>query len=218
MTRLPRVLKFALPVAIGFAAAPMIAQMPTEAPGKADVSRVAAGTYAADPSHSLIGWKVNHFGFSDYFGLFGAVTGTLTIDPANPAAAKVSATIPVSKIVTVSPELTAHLLRAPAAGAKPDFFGPAPADATFVSTSVAPGADGVSATITGNLTLNGVTKPVAIAATFVGAGNNMMSKADTVGFSGRAMIKRSDFGIAAFVPLVSDEVVLDISMAFEKQG
>lgn len=219
MTRIPNLLKLALPAAIALAAAPMVAQMPTEAPGKMDKSRVAAGTYTADASHSLIGWKVNHFGFNDYFGLFGDVSGTLTLDPANPAAAKVSATIPVAKLVTASPGLTAHLLRAPAtAGGKPDFFGPAPANATFVSTSVVPGADGTSAVVTGDFTLNGVTKPVTIAASFVGAGTNMMSKAQTVGFSGKATIKRSDFGLASFIPLVSDEVQLDITIAFEKKA
>jgi polyisoprenoid-binding protein YceI len=219
MIRIPNLLKLALPAAIALAAAPMVAQMPTEAPGKMDKSRVAAGTYTADASHSLIGWKVNHFGFNDYFGLFGDVSGTLTLDPANPAAAKVSATIPVAKLVTASPGLTAHLLRAPAtAGGKPDFFGPAPANATFVSTSVVPGVDGTSAAVTGDFTLNGVTKPVTIAASFVGAGTNMMSKAQTVGFSGKATIKRSDFGLASFIPLVSDEVQLDITIAFEKKA
>jgi len=44
-------------------------------PGKADMTRVTAGAYTADPSHSLIGWRVNHLGFNDYFGLFGDVSG-----------------------------------------------------------------------------------------------------------------------------------------------
>lgn len=209
-------LKLALSVALAALAAPMVAQMP-EVPGKADPSRVMAGTYTADPGHSLVGWRVNHFGFNDYFGLFGDVTGTLTIDPANPAAAKVAVTIPVSKVLTASPELTTHLLRAGADGKPADFFGASPADATFVSTSVAPGADGVSAKITGDLTLNGVTRPVIVDATFTGAGNNIFTKAPTLGFHGKAMIKRSDFKVAYGIPLVSDEVMLDITAAFEKK-
>jgi hypothetical protein len=87
--KLPRAIKIALPFALVAIAAPMVAQMP-EAPGKADKSRVVAGTYTADAGHSLVAWNVNHFGFNDYFGLFGDITGTLDIDPANPAAAKVS--------------------------------------------------------------------------------------------------------------------------------
>ena len=217
MIKIPTVLKIALPAALALAATPMIAQMPTEAPGKADKSRVAAGSYTADSAHSLIGWKVDHLGFNDYFGLFGDVTGTLDLDPANPAAAKVTATIPVSKIVTANAALTGHLLKPAPAGGKADFFGAAPADAKFVSTSVVPGADGTSATVNGNLTLNGVTKPVTIAATFAGAGVGPMNKAQTVGFHGKSTIKRSEFGVGYGVPMVSDEVELDITIAFEKK-
>lgn len=216
LSRMPRPLLLALPLALAAAAAPMVAQMP-EAPGKADKARVVAGSYTADAGHSLVGWRVNHFGFNDYFGLFGDVSGTLDIDPANPAAAKVSVKIPVSKVMTASNGLTAHLLK-PAADGKPaDFFGAAPADATFVSTSVAPGADGMSAKITGDLTLNGVTKPVTIDATFAGAGTNPFNKAATLGFHGKATLKRSDFNVKYGVPFVSDEVKLDITVAFEKK-
>lgn len=216
MTTIKTMLKFAVPAALAFAAAPMIAQMPMEAPGKMDASRVVAGTYTADANHTLVGWRVNHLGFTDYFGLLGSITGTLTLDPAKPADAKVSMTIPVSKILTASPGLNAHLLKPAPAGGKADFFGANPADATFVSTSVVPGADGTSASITGNLTLNGVTKPVTIAATFAGAGTGM-DKALNVGFQGTTTIKRSEFGLGFIVPLVSDEVKLDISAAFVKK-
>lgn len=217
MIRFPRAAKLALPFALAALAAPSLSQMPMAQPGTADKARVTAGTYAADPTHSLIGWRVNHLGFNDYFGLFGDVTGTLVLDPANPAAAKVTATIPVSKVLTASAGLTAHLLKPAPEGGKADFFGANPADATFVSTSVVPGADGVSAAVTGNLTLNGVTKPVTLNAKFSGAGTNMMNQAATIGFHGEATIKRSDFGMGFIVPLVSDEVALQITIAFEKK-
>ncbi|TKD50066.1 YceI family protein [Sphingomonas baiyangensis] len=196
------------------ASAPLVASAVQELPGQPDASRVTAGTYTADPSHALIEWEVDHFGFNDYFGLFGDVAGTLTIDPANLGAAKVDVTIPVSKVVTASAGLTDHLLRAGKDGGKPDFFGPNPADARFVSTAVK--VNGTEAEVTGNLTLNGVTRPVTLEAEFVGAGTNPMNKKATVGFHGETEIKRSDFGIAYALPMVSDEVELDISIAFEK--
>lgn len=196
------------------AATPLIGQG-MQLPGQKDASRVTAGTYKADPGHSLIGWEVNHFGFNDYYGLFGDVAGTLTIDPANPNAAKVDVTIPVGKVTTASAGLTSHLLRAGKDGGKPDFFGPTPADARFVSTKVV--AAGTTAKITGNLTLNGVTKEVTFDAEFTGAGNNPFNKKLTVGFEAETEIKRSDFGIAYGLPVISDEVELDISIAFEKQ-
>ena len=198
-------------------ALPLLAQqMPTEAPGKPDPSRIAAGTYKLDPNHTLIGWRVDHLGFSDYFGVFGDATGTLTLDPANPGAAKVDVTIPVAKVLTASPGLNEHLLRPGKDGGKPDFFGPNPANARFVSTQVTPGSDGTSATIVGDLTLNGQTHPVTIAARFKGAGTFPGGK-PTVGFQGKAAISRSQWGISTGVPLVGDAVELDISAPFELQ-
>jgi len=195
-------------------AVPLIAQSLPQIPGTMDVARVTAGTYNTDPNHTLIGWRVSHFGFNDYFGIFGDATGTLILDPAKLNEAKVDITIPVSKVTTASAGLTGHLLRAGKDGGKADFFGPAPTDAKFVSTSVV--ANGTTAKITGNLTLNGVTKPVVLDTTFSGAGDNMLNKKPTVGFHASATIKRSDFGVNFAIPFVSDEVRLDISVAFEK--
>jgi len=206
-----RKLLLALPL---LAAVPLMAQSAPQLPGVADVSRVAAGTYQTDPGHTLIGWRVSHFGFNDYFGIFGDSTGTLTLDPKNPTAASVDITIPVGKVTTASAGLTGHLLRAGKDGGKADFFGPAPADAKFVSTKVE--ASGTKAKITGNLTLNGVTKPVVLDASFTGAGNNPFNKKATVGFHATTTIKRSEFGVSYGIPVVSDEVALDISVAFEK--
>lgn len=196
----------------------LFAQGAPEVPGAQDASRVTAGTYAADPGHSLVMFEVNHFGFNDYFGIFGDVAGTLVLDPANLDAAKVDVTIPVASVTTASKGLTDHLLRAGKDGGNPDFFGPAPAAARFVSTAVkVDEKDATKAMITGDLTLNGVTKPVTFEAEFTGAGANPFNKKATVGFEAEAEIKRSDFGVNYGIPFVSDEVELDISVAFEKQ-
>ena len=119
-----------------------------------------------------------------------------------------------SKVTTASAGLTGHLLRAGKDGGKADFFGPAPTDAKFVSTSVV--ANGITAKINGNLTLNGVTKPVVLDTKFSGAGNNPFNRKATVGFHATSVIKRSEFGIGYAVPMISDDVTLDISVAFEK--
>ncbi|MGV7121527.1 YceI family protein [Sphingopyxis sp. 550A] len=193
----------------------VIAQPPASAPGAPDKTRVTAGTYAADPNHTMVVWKLDHLGFSNYTGIFGDVTGTLVLDPANPAAARVDVTIPVAKVTTASAGLTGHLLRPGKDGAKPDFFGPAAADARFVSTRVVPGDDGDEAKVTGDLTLNGVTRPVTLDVDFHGAG--AMGGKQTVGFEAEATIRRSDFGLGFGVPMVGDEVELEIHAAFEKQ-
>jgi polyisoprenoid-binding protein YceI len=193
----------------------LTAQPAAQAPGKLDPARVTAGRYLVDGRHTLVGWRVNHFGFNDYFGIFGDVAGSLDIDPRNLAATRLDVTIPVAKVTTANAGLTDHLLRPGKDGAKPDFFGAAPADARFVSTAVKRTGP-LKATITGNLTLNGVTRPVTIAAEFTGAGPHPMNKRLNIGFKGRATINRSDFGIGFGIPMVSDRVEFDLTAAFEK--
>ena len=87
---------------------------------------------------------------------------------------------------------------------------------TFVSTKVVPaGKD--HAKVTGDLTLHGVTKPVTLDVTLVGAGVNPLSKKYTVGFEATGTLKRSEFGVKTYVPLIGDELHLTIAGAFEKQ-
>lgn len=210
---------------IGLAAAlaltaPLAAQMAMQKPGARDAARVTGGTYTVDHEHTLVRWRVDHLGVTPYFGLFGQITGSLTLDPKSPAAAKVDVTIPVAKVVTASPGLTAHLLRAPEKpGGKPDFFGPSPADARFVSTAVVADRAAGKARITGNLTVNGVTRPVTLDASFYGAGKmpQEMGGEEMIGFVATSTIKRRDFGIDMGIPLVSDEVDLEIVAAFTKK-
>lgn len=197
-------------------ATPLVAQQAMQKPGSKNPAAITGGTYTVDPGHTLVGWRVDHLGFNDYLGIFGDVTGTLVLDPKQPGAAKVDITIPVSKVTTASAGLTQHLLKPAEAGGKPDFFGANPADAKFGSTRVA--VTGQTAKISGNLTLNGVTKPVVLDASFAGAGKMpaQMGGKETVGFHAKTTIKRSEFGIAYGLPMVSDAVALDITAAFEK--
>lgn len=199
-------------LAVALASGPAFAQTP----GSTNRAAVTGGTYRADPAHSLVVWTLDHLGFSPYTGIFGDVTGTLVIDPKNPGAATVDVTIPVAKVTTASAALTQHLLRPGKDGGKPDFFGPTPADARFVSTRVVPRGD--SATVTGELTFNGVTRPVTLDATFYGAGKlpAEMGGKENIGFRATGTIRRSDFGLGFGVPMVGDAVKLDISAALEK--
>jgi len=207
---------FAAALALGSVATLSAQNSQAQVPGAMDASRITAGTYAVDPAHTLVGWRVNHFGFNDYPGLFGWAEGTLQMDPAAIESASVDITVPVGKVTLASEGLRDHLLRPGKDGAAPDFFGAEPAPARFVSTQIRRTGD-FTAKITGQLTLKGVTRPVTIDAEFTGAGVNPMNRKETIGFMGSATIKRSEFGINYGIPMVADEVELDISAAFEKQ-
>jgi polyisoprenoid-binding protein YceI len=186
----------------------VVAQDQPALPGALDPSRVQAGSYVMDSAHTQVAFTVNHFGFNNYVGLFGNPSGSLTIDPAQPEKASLTVEIPLNDVRTTSDKLDQHLKT-------PDFLDTAQfPTAKFVSTAVK--VEGTEAEITGNLTLHGVTRPITIEAQFTGAGTHPMNKKLNIGFSGSAIIKRSDFGMGKYVPLVSDEVKLAITAAFEK--
>lgn len=198
----------ALPLVL---AAPVLAQSAGQ-PGTADPARVTAGTYKADASHTQVLWRVNHLGFSEFDGAFADATGTLTLDPARPAASTLSMTIPIGRVTTTSAKLNEHLMGK-------DFFDAVKyPTATFVSTAITGDRSGKNITVTGNLTMRGVTRPVTLQAQFVGAGANSMNKRQTIGFRATTTIKRSDFGVSYALPVVSDEVGLTINAAFERTG
>ncbi len=173
-----------------------------------DTGKISGGSYVADSSHTLVGWRVSHFGFNDYFGQFGSATGTLTLDKANPDKSSVTMDIPISGLSTASEKLSGHMK-------SKDFFNielhPA---AKFVSNHLI--VKGQHATIHGSLTMLGVTKPITLEAKLSGAGANPYSKKETVGFHAKGQIKRSDWGMGYGIPNVSDAVDLDITVAFEK--
>lgn len=183
---------------------PATAQMAS--PGAPEIARVAAGTYSVDTGHTQIAWAINHLGFSIFRGMCGGVTGSLLLDPKHPEAASLSITIPMEGLVTTSSALNTHLKSA-------DFFNAAQfPTATFKSTSVK--VQGEKATITGDLTLHGVTRPIEMEAAFFGAGTNPMSKKLNVGFNGSARIKRSEFGMKLLLPALSDDVEIRVVAAF----
>lgn len=176
-----------------------------------------SGTYATDAAHSMVGFEVSHLGFNDYYGIFGDVAATLTLDTADITKTTLDATIPIASVTVPSAGLKDHLLRAGQNGGAADFFGPNPTAAHFVSTMVH-STGPTTAHIMGDLTLNGVTKPVMIQAELVGMGTNGMSRKETLGFHGTATIKRSEWNMGWGIPFgIGDDIDLNITVAFEKQ-
>jgi polyisoprenoid-binding protein YceI len=205
-----RILLAASLSAAAFVATPLIAQnaMPDMLHGNGTPADVQAGTYAVDPDHTQIAFSVSHMGISPFTGTFSGASGSLTIDPAKPEASSVTVTVSTGSVQTTNAKLTGELNSA-------DWLDSAKyPTATFRSTSVR--TMGAGAEIQGELTLHGVTKPVTLRARLFGAGANMMNKKPSVGFLGRIAIKRSDFGVTKYIPLVSDETVLVINAAFQK--
>ena len=167
-----------------------------------------AGTYKLDPAHGKITWSVTHFGFSTYVGQFSHVDATLKVDPKAVGASALDVTVDANSLGTLNAALDTHLK-------SKDFLDVATfPTATFKATKVTQTGE-KTADITGDLTLHGVTKPVVVHATFNQAGVNPLDKKYEIGFAGAAEITRSDFGIKAYVPAISDKVTLTIEAEFK---
>ena len=170
---------------------------------------VKAGTFRTDPSHTLVTFDVNHFGFSQFYGVFPNATGTLVLETRSMANTHVDISIPIARVSTTNATLDGELRSA-------DWFDAQRyPKARFVSTRVVRTGPR-SARIDGTFTLHGVSRPLTLAATFGGAGVNPLSKAYTVGFKATGRLRRSDFGVTKYLPLVGDVVTLTVAAAFEK--
>jgi len=174
-----------------------------------DPAKVAAGTYSADPGHSQVLFTYKHMGLTLNMGLLSGATGTLTVDPKAPGSAKLSVDVPINTLKSTIAKLDEEFQSSM-------FFDAAKfPTAHFESTSVK--VSGKTAKITGDLTIHGITKPATIDATLLATGDNPRSKKPTLAFQGVANIKRSDFGLGLAVPMVADEVKLDITAQFDQK-
>ena len=180
-------------------------------PASMEPSKVESGTYAVEPSHTQLLFSVSHMGFSTYYGQFSRVSGTLNLDAKAPARSSFEIHVPVNSVSTTSDKLTDELKSSAWLDAAAD------PEITFKSLKVTPIGHSYALAY-GNLTLHGVTRPMALKVRLVGAGINPLDKKYTVGFDLSGTIKRSDFGVKTYVPLIGDVVTLTIAGVFEKQG
>src|SRR5918994_7573721 len=172
-----------------------------------------ATTYTIEPDYTQGVFRWSHLGFSNPAAQVSQGQGTLEFDPADPTRAFVQVTIPLSSLSTGVPALDEHLR-------SEDFFEIAKfPTATFRSTKVERGAAKDRLRVTGELDLHGVTKPVLLEVTVLKVGANPRTQLPTVGFEATATIKRSDFGLGAYVPQVGDEIRMQItSQGVEAKG
>jgi len=171
----------------------------------ASANAFAAGVpYKLDPTHTNVIATWSHFGFSNPSANFGDVDGTLVYDAADVAKSSVEVSLPLSGLDSFVPKLDEHLRGS-------DFFDAAKFPAiTFKSRKVEDLGNG-KLKITGDLTGKGTTREVVLDAHLNKAGEHPMMKVPTVGFDATTTIKRSDIGVGAFVPAVSDEITLRIT-------
>ncbi|RYI34579.1 MAG: polyisoprenoid-binding protein [Acetobacteraceae bacterium] len=174
-------------------AAPVMAQE------EMDLGSPPAGTYRPDPAHLRLWFIVDHLGFSKYMALFTKVDAVLQFDPENPEAMSVTATVDLRSLETHNPA-TDYNFNEIVSG-EDLLNAPAHPEATFVSIAVKLTGEH-TADVTGDMTLNGVTKPVVWKASYNGGWGHMPMDpmGARAGFSLETTIKRSDFGIDFGIP------------------
>jgi len=175
-----------------------------------------AGHYVLDKTHASVVAKIKHMGFSNYQFRFTKVDASFDYDPKAPEASKISVTIdPASVDTSTGADAFGLKFNKELAGdgwLEANKF----PTATFVSTKVEPGA-AQTGKVYGDFTLHGVTKPIVLDVTFNGVGSGFVPGSVKTGFSASTTIKRSEFGVSKYVPLVGDDVQLNIEVEFDKK-
>lgn len=178
------------------------------------IAMLAASTQAAeqtfnfDTAHSTVVFRVSHNGLASVFGRFGTVSGSVSMDPENIAGAAISASLDSATLATNNERRDKHLK-------SPDFFNAGEFPTVEFKSTGLDIADGKSGTMTGELTLLGVTKPITLNVTVNHSGPHPDPREGgvaAVGVSANGKVTRSDFGMTGFLPGVGDEVELWIEV------
>lgn len=174
----------------------------------ADTSGVPSGTYSVDPQHGYILFSYSHFGLSNPQVGFNKFDATLDLDADNPEDSEINVTIDVNSIDSRVPVFNDHLRG-------DDFFQAEQyPNISFVVTSIESKGDS-NYTLTGDLTMKGVTKPITLDASIV-ATMHPFREIPVVGVSASGQLKRSEWDLGKYAPSVSDEVTLSIEVEMLK--
>jgi polyisoprenoid-binding protein YceI len=166
---------------------------------------IAPGNYGIDTHHSQLGFTVTHLGISTIRGTFDRYSGALYVGE-DLASTVVAVEAEMASINTGERDRDAHMQG-------PDFFDTADhPQMNFRSTSIVESGSGY--TMTGDLTIRGITQPVDFEVTFNGSNVFPIDQSTHFGFTASGSISRSSFGVSYAVPLVSDEVKLSLDAQF----
>jgi len=171
------------------------------------ISEIPSGTYKSESGHAYIAFTYSHQGYSNPIVRWGKFDATLMLDNEAPTNSTLSVNIDPKSVDTGVPKFDEHLLSA-------DFFDVANhPNITFTSTSLKQMA-GDKGTVTGDLMMNGVTKPITLDVTLNKVGKNFRSSVPMFGISATGALKRSDWGIDKYTPMAED-VKLKIEVEFQ---
>lgn len=177
---------------------------------QAPIARAGTETYALDPVHSRIAFRVSHAGFSDAIGTFSGITGTLSFDENDWRTAHVEARIPIERLDLGDADWRERIL-------DPTFFGAKKhPEARFVSTRV-DALSGGRLSVLGVLTLHGVEREVTLAVKINRIARHPLNLRRTAGFSATTALSRAAFGMKKWKNLVGDEIEVTIEVEAQRE-
>lgn len=174
-----------------------------------DAKTAPYGLYKIDPDHTSITFKINHLGFSHYTGRFDRVEGYMNFNSNAPEQSTVDITVYPNSINVNNPKLEEDLrtdkwfdvIKFPRA--------------TFHATRI-DRTGAATGKVTGDFTLMGIKRRLVLDVNFIGTGTNMFTKTQVLGFSATTSFDRSDYGMSNLLPMLGNEVVLEIEAEFDK--
>lgn len=175
-----------------------------------DTSLIPSGRYVLDPAHGSVHFKVDHMGYSIYVARFNKVDAVFSFDNTRPEKSRLMVTIDTGSVDTGNTRMDDLITG-------PDFLH----SKRFPEIRFEAGGitiiDEKSGVIDAALTFHGVTRQLPLYVTFNGGARNMLTRKYTLGFSATATLLRSDFNMSAYIPLVGDEVTIEIEAEFQKR-
>lgn len=180
-----------------------------------DLSETASGNYSLEKNHAYLTFSVRHNGLSAYTVSFTDYDADIVFNAEDPTASKISLTINPLALETNYPDAEKRVEWHDELSTDDRFLNGDEFPAiTFTSTSVEKTGESAGI-VTGDLTFRGVTKPVDVSVTYNGTGNApWFGERDLLGFDATATFNRSDFGVDAMIPNISDQVVVEFSGEF----
>jgi polyisoprenoid-binding protein YceI len=173
------------------------------------LDEIPVGTYDIITKETLVRYGIDHMGFSEFWGTFPGATGTLKFDPKAPGATKLDVKVPIALVETTNRELNGELF-------SDEFFDAENYPWMIFASKKTIRTGPTSFKVTGDLTMHNVTKSIVLEVTFHGAGNDPFSgKGIIIGFDAKGSVKRSEFGLGKYVPIVSDETTITVSAEFK---
>jgi len=176
---------------------------------ESELVKLKPGQYSLDKSHTSVLFKIQHLELSTYVGRFNDFDASLNFDPNNIENMQLNATIEIDSLDINNADLKDDLM------GRTWFHQSQYPQASFSTRSVSVVSDN-EFEFTGDLNFRGTSKPISLVVTFHGGATNILTQKYTLGFSAKGSFLRSDFGMDAFIPLVGDQVNLEVFSEFQK--